>query len=59
VDNWWRSTRGGFYPTVLSPDPDRYPPIFARLQMGLPRKHDNKHLRVTISFSGSAYVEPA
>jgi hypothetical protein len=57
LDAWWRSTKAGFHPTVIAPDPAQYPPLFARLTMGLPRKHDNKHLRVTVSFTGATYQE--
>jgi hypothetical protein len=58
LDAWWQSTKAGFYPTTISPG-SPYPPQFARFQMGLPRKHDNKHLRVTLEWATEPYVEVA
>jgi hypothetical protein len=51
IDEWWSSTRGGFYPTTIVPDSTLYPPFFVRMTMGLPREHDNKHLKTSLSFA--------
>lgn len=48
LDAIWDATMAGFYPTTFyvgSP----YPPWFMRFPSELPRKHDNKHLRVTLA----------
>jgi hypothetical protein len=50
LDAWWRSTKGGFYPTVIIPDATQYPPFLVQMAMSLPRKHDNKHLRTSLVF---------
>jgi len=40
IDEWWQSTRGGFYPTLIVVGDDIGPPIWGRLQMTLPRTLD-------------------
>jgi hypothetical protein len=58
LEAWWRSTLAGFYPTVIYPG-SPYPPQFARFQMGLPRAHHQKHLKVTLEWATEPYVEVA
>jgi hypothetical protein len=49
--DWWSSTRGGFYPTLIAPDSTLYPPFFVRMPKTLPRKHDNRNLRMTLKLT--------
>jgi len=41
LDDWWSSTRAGFYPTLVVIEPDIYPPVWARMTMDLPRVHSD------------------
>lgn len=48
AEAWWRSTRGGFYPTLVVVDEDLYPPMWMRLPPRLPRTVNEGGLAVTL-----------
>lgn len=41
LDEWWSGTKAGFYPTLIIPEPDVYPPMWVRFQMSLARSHQD------------------
>lgn len=41
LDDWWSGTLAGYYPTLIIPEPDVYPPMWMRMTMSLPRSHSD------------------
>ncbi len=51
LDDWWSSTKGGYYPTLVTPVLSPYPPMFARFANSLPRDYYAARLaQVSLTF---------